>query len=630
MSLSRHLLSWTCPLLLASACAESESFPTRWSAERLRQDGARDESLRWSQDNVSRPLWTRSRQSRVDVNPEAGAVLRVALAPEKVDTPWPLSLEQVRISFARNGKETELPLRVGEPESGGSRPWWSLEALLDAAPSGGGTLQVQIDGMLAHEAGYLLSTPLRYQRKDLGDRPNVVIITVDTLRADVLSCYGYDRPTAPHLDGLAAESMLFERAVSQGCWTLPSYATLFSGQYAVSHGVVHRDHEFADGQVSFVELFAEAGYTTGAVVSGTFTDSHWGFDQGFDSYDDLGMVTDDNQTLSEGFDPKEAMARAEKRVTSEEVTDKALRWLDQQRERRFLLLVHYFDPHSDLVEHPGFSEKFPPRPVPSRYVPEPVQAGMRLPRRGTPQEAAGRKALYEGEVAFTDHHIGRLLEHLRETGLDRETIVVFCADHGDEFLDRVQFGHGHSLFNELVNVPLMFRVPGSGFGAGRCARPVGNLDIATTLLDLCGIEAEKRMQGRSLVELLKDPASAWDHPVYSSRFQPMGPAGQRGPLLWWRVDRGDLTLIESQSPPLRPMLFDWTQDAPQTVNLLPGRIDAAREMRQLYQQELPVFQELLPPVETVVITEDIRDTLDALGYHRSDEPDGGDEPGSGR
>jgi arylsulfatase A-like enzyme len=284
-------------------------------------------------------------------------------------------------------------------------------------------------------------------------------------------------------------------------------------------------------------------------------------------------------------------------------------------------MAHYFDPHYKYLSHPGFTEKFPPR----EPAPRKAKGGRSTPPRGT----AEIRSLYEGEVAFTDHAIGRLLDHVEKLDLYDETIVVLSADHGEELWDRSRRGHGHQLFNELVHVPLIIRIP--GWPPGKIRSPVGNVDIGPTLAELCGIRLDvPQPGGESLVPLLEDPAARRSAPVLSSRF-PMELEEQvaREPRDWYRVDWGDSAYIHVESGRRGSrFLFDWTSDPGQQRNLLEERPVEAREIEALHQRidlELGNLSRRIALLEKLYLTDSIKDQLRALGY-ADDDSAGTDEP----
>jgi len=274
------------------------------------------------------------------------------------------------------------------------------------------------------------------------DLPNVLLITVDTLRADHLETYGYSRRTDPALRGLAMEGIVFDRARSQAPWTLPSMASLFTGLYPSEHGAIFADHRIRSSDVGLAEVMHEAGYRTVAVVSHDFVDSSRGFARGFERFD-------------------ESQIRPEDAVTSMQITDAALRHLrDRPDERPTFLWTHYFDPHFSYVRHPeyGFADDYRGplgKVLPVDLLNERADAAQ---RGGVPMASADvRYAIdvYDEEIAFTDGAIGALLDAARGFDPQRPLLVVFTADHGELFMEHGRFGHDRELYRALTHVPLV-------------------------------------------------------------------------------------------------------------------------------------------------------------------------------
>ena len=327
-------------------------------------------------------------------------------------------------------------------------------------------------------------------------RLNLMIIGVDTLRPDHLGCYGYGRDTSPNIDNLAGRSVLFENVVSQAPWTLPSFATMLTSLYPTQHGAgdIHSQAAGSYGtqmNTSFPPLammLLKQGYSTGAVINAPALAPELGVDRGFESYS--------------------ATPRWDQR-TADKTTEDALSWIDENRDGPFFVFVHYFDPHLDYE---------PPAPYDTLY--DPGYTG-RLGRSFT-REDYGRiesilteendpharaewdhiRALYDGEIRFTDEAVGALLDGLEERGLADNTLIVLMSDHGEEFFDHGGFEHGHTLYNELIRVPLIFSLPGRLPEAMRIGTQVRILDIMPTVLEILGIRPWTHLEGSSLVPLM--------------------------------------------------------------------------------------------------------------------------------
>lgn len=312
-------------------------------------------------------------------------------------------------------------------------------------------------------------------------RPNVLLISIDSLRADHLGCYGYERDTSPAIDALAAAGVLFECAVSQAPWTLPSHASLLTSLYGRTHQTNAIEKRLPPTVPTLAGTLEADGYETAGVVSGTFMQKRFGLDSGFGWYDD---------EIAQ-FDHK----RSHEAVTSPDIHRKAESILDGVEEP-FMLFLHYWDVHYDYDPPAPYDTKFDPGykgKLDSKNFIRSKRIHPEMPARGLQHVVA----LYDGEIAWVDQHIGQLMAALESRGLDERTIVVLTADHGDEFFEHGNKGHSHSLYDELVHVPLIVRGPGALAGH-RVPEPVELIDVMPTVLDLVGTPAPGGLQGRSL------------------------------------------------------------------------------------------------------------------------------------
>ena len=296
----------------------------------------------------------------------------------------------------------------------------------------------------------------------------MLLITIDTLRADRLGLYGYDRPTSPCLDGFAQGAVVFEEAQAAASWTLPSLASVHTAEHPSTHGCWNFGSVLDGSFTTLAELLLAAGYDTACVASHLFATSRHGLQQGF-------VHSDDSYAYPE-VDPAES-------ITSQVISDKAIRFLDQKRdspdEAPWFLWLHYFDPHDEYMQHPGISALF------------------ESPAPREPKQVYGDA--YEGEIRYTDQHVGRVLDALRDDGFTKNTVVVVVADHGEEFDDHGAFRHGHTLYHELVHVPLIVKAPRTP--PRRVQDVVRQVDVLPTIVDLVGLPVPQGA-GRSLVPLM--------------------------------------------------------------------------------------------------------------------------------
>ncbi len=326
------------------------------------------------------------------------------------------------------------------------------------------------------------------------DAPDILLVTIDTLRADRTSAYAYGRPTSPELESIAAEGLLFEHAVSPSPWTLPSLATFHSGLYPTEHGAILLTTKLRRRFVTLAEVLKSRGYDTASFVTQAFAGRAYGVGQGFDTI---------SERLVLGGEP----------TTSARLSDLVGSWLaSRSSERPLFLWVHYFDPHADYVGHDGFdfADTTMEQRVPySRVAPQPA----------TPELAAHVADLYDEEVAFTDRAIGELRRAWEARGSSRRQFTLVTADHGEFFGERGIWGHGKTLYAQVSRVPLLVAgdLPESLRGR-RIDAPVEARMLGQTVLDLAGVRGSPFPRARSLTRLAEgseefQPAITehWDH-----------------------------------------------------------------------------------------------------------------------
>lgn len=337
-------------------------------------------------------------------------------------------------------------------------------------------------------------------RTDPPPRPHVVLISVDTLRADHLGCYGHSRDTSPRLDALAAQGVRFANAFSQASWTLPSHISMMTSQYPHVHGVEQGDQALPESAMTLAEVLSAVGYQTGAIISWVYLAEQYGFDQGFDRFKELlppPHLVDSATTAS---------------FKAEQVTDHAIRWLERRHTKPFFLFVHYFDPHIDYEPPAPFDRMFDPDYQGEAngtfdWLYKFIKGVHHEPETIQPRDLQHVIALYDGEIRYTDTHLGRLFDAIDRTlGLDR-TLIVFTSDHGEELNEHGSMeGHQWTLYEEVVRVPLIFRLPG-GAGADRVVTtPVELIDLPTTILSLLNVAPPTLFQGHDRSRLLTAPA----------------------------------------------------------------------------------------------------------------------------
>jgi arylsulfatase A-like enzyme len=338
--------------------------------------------------------------------------------------------------------------------------------------------------------------------------PSVLVLLVDTLRADRLGCYGARPSPSPNLDRLAARALVFEQAIAQSSWTVPSVATLFTGLHPRSHGAWHALQDgsddggdtlfLPDGLPTLAKEAQRAGITTVGVSANPLVSRGTNFAQGFETFVEFGM---EKRERPDG--------KARDWTAAADVDAKFLTWLRRNRGRRFLAYLHYMEPH-DPYTPPG--ERPPPPPGVSLAIAhgEIYEAAQRINfRGGTPLPepvVAWLRRLYDAEIRGWDAELGRLLPALDALGVGDSTVVVVTADHGEEFQEHGKLRHGADLYDETLHVPLL--IAGPGIAAGRVAEQVQGIDVFPTLAALLGVPAPPAAPGRNVL-LDREPRPAY-------------------------------------------------------------------------------------------------------------------------
>jgi len=413
---------------------------------------------------------------------------------------------------------------------------------------------------------------------DVPEASNVLLLTVDTLRADHLTPYGYERGTSPALDSLASGAVVFESAQASSSWTLPALASVMTGHYTSTHGCWKRRSRLSPAFETLTEVLRDGGYDTACVVSHIFLARNYGLQQGFVHFDTA-------------FDRAEA--HEDTHVSSPRVTREGVAWIENKAggEDRapWFLWLHYFDPHFKYVVHEGQEPSF-----------------------GTD----GVEDLYDNEILFTDRHIGRVLDALERTGLAPRTVVVFFADHGEEFDDHGGKYHGHTLHEELTRIPLIIRAP--GVSAGRVAHPVRTVDIMPTVLELVGLEVPEGLAGASLVPSLSGEVQ--DLPALAE-LRLFGTAHHYDSLV-----AGEWKLIVGREEG-RAALYQLSRDPNEQSDVaaaFPERVNELRERMRAMIGEAEDASHAYAPVADLDLSGSEAHQLKALGY-----TDGDDESGDG-
>jgi len=404
-----------------------------------------------------------------------------------------------------------------------------------------------------------------------------------------MGLYGYERDTTPRLDAFAAESVVYDRAISPTSWTLPAHASLFTGKFTTSHGARYdpegplrlaaafdgrpefegfRARGLGGGQVTLAGMLSDAGYTTAAVVAGPWLKKGMGLDAGFQHHDDADI-------------------HSERGRTAPEVTDAALAWLRDGVASPFFLFLNYFDPHG------------PYRPPVDYFAPFLPETPNPIPKQRLVEEV---NAYYDGELRYMDHHIGRLFDGLRELGLYDDAWIIVTADHGELLGERGLFGHGKSLDEVLVRIPMIVKYPAGEVAPGRSEVPVQLVDVLPTIALRLGLALPPDVQGT--------PLGTGGHPVVSEVYPLEIVEGSHGDVRAWY--EGDLKLVSSANG--NRALYDLAKDPREERSIgwqHPEKVAAMERALDAYLASLPK-----PPADEggAELSPETQEALRGLGY----------------
>ena len=409
--------------------------------------------------------------------------------------------------------------------------------------------------------------------KDVG---GVVIISIDTCRADHLGCYGYSRKTSPNIDAFAAEGILFNHAVTPIPTTLPSHASMLTGTVPLYHGVRDNDnYRLAASNVTLAEILQENGFKTGAVIGAFVLDSQFGLDQGFDTYEDEMGQVEKKVLLHNERDAKEG-------------TRLALAWLQEHYKDKFFLFLHYFDPHTPYRFHKEFA--FSSLPV---FV--------------------FSKDRYDSEIAYTDRCIGRVLDMLKSLDLYDTTLIIVTGDHGEGLGQHGEDTHSYFIYHSTLHVPMIIRIPGSPEGI-IINETVGLIDVVPTVCGVLGIPVQANVQGENLCGLFSGNTDSFkNRAIYCEALQPT--KFGLDPLLG--LVSGRWKYIHTSNPEL----YDLKDDPHESRNLISQNIQQAGVMQAQLKTILQNANITDPVDSKMAIDAETRNRLESLGYLASQTVD---------
>jgi arylsulfatase A-like enzyme/Flp pilus assembly protein TadD len=402
-------------------------------------------------------------------------------------------------------------------------------------------------------------------RAQVKSAPNVVVITIDTLRADHLGCYGDQQIRTPNIDALAAEGARFERAYTPVPVTLPAHTVIFTGTYPLLSGM----HDFSGNklnpeQPTLASVLKQHGYVTGAVVGSAVLDSRFGLNQGFDFYYDH---FDFNRLQESNLEEMERPGNL--------VADEALKWLGENRKNKFFLWMHLYDPHYPYRPPAPFREQYKDRP-------------------------------YDGEIAFADAQVGRLIAYLKANGLYQNTLIVLAGDHGEGLGEHGEKNHGFFIYNATLHVPMIVRLPGAA--KPRVVAELASLaDLMPTVLNVLRLEVPAQVQGVNLLPLMSAKSSEEARSLYAETFLP------RLHFNWSELRAVETEKYHFIDAP-KPELYDLSKDPGETQNLFAEKKAVGEEMRARLTSVIAKYSNGTELAQKTGLDPALMERLKSLGY----------------
>lgn len=417
------------------------------------------------------------------------------------------------------------------------------------------------------------------------NKPNIILISIDTLRADHLSCYGYRRKTSPNIDTFAEKSLVFTNAISTSSWTVPAHASMFTGLYPSRHGLMQSPQpgKLPETIKTLAEILGEFGYFTAGFHGGGYLSSYFGFNRGFDVYSSKGSRIEHN-------------------------LNNCLRWINRHRKDRFFLFLHGSNCHVPLS---------PPKEFDIYSLG--INAEYNTNRRSmyswekpkTNEELEYIVAKYDGEIRYMDHLIAKLIDEITRLKIIDNTIIILTADHGEEFMEHGQIGHIRTLYEELIHIPLIVSLP-DGYAAKSINRPVSLVNIVPTVLDILQIRQKNNLDGRSLLPFIENGNDDADSLVISETGKdPHKKIGDEPPREDYKVPE----FIRSARTKDWKLILDKNDNPIELYNLL----DDKNERHNRINDNLPAIAEAKLKLENMLKELGLRSFKDDLANTDSED-----------
>ncbi len=449
------------------------------------------------------------------------------------------------------------------------------------------------------------SSPILYRAQPYraDNRPNFILISLDTLRADRLGCYGYHRQTSPNIDRFARDAFLFENCIAPTSWTLPSHTSVFTGLHPAAQGpldILPAFRRVEARETTLSEVARQSGYLTAAYTEGGWVRGALGFAQGFELYSDgKSDITGD----------------------AENTFHHALMWVRKFSAQPFFVFIHTYQTHQPYNPPPRFAAMFD-----TGYT-DPPDEDIVYPKRNRSEPYNERiEALYDGEVAFTDDVLGKLLDEVRKMNLLENTLIIVFSDHGEEFLEHGDFSHGNTLYDEVLKVPLIIRLAGDNPPSGRVTRQVSLTDLYATVVEMLQVEGSSPARTpndcMSLLPLIRPSKTrkSYDKKTIVGELYVNPQARGCNEPGWWihSVRTEDWKYLFSAKNG-KEELYDLRNDPAEKNNIAAenqGQVEQCRESLGLFLRTVAAHHAPSPAAEhrVVPLTEHDRRQMKALGY----------------
>jgi len=438
---------------------------------------------------------------------------------------------------------------------------------------------------------FLTIYPWHVSSSQVNPPHGIILISLDTLRADHLGVYGYHRNTSPSIDAFSRESIVFEHAVAQASWTLPSHMSIMTSLYPSFHGVygMTKNKYLSSKHVTLAELLREGGYRTAAFTDGGWMHPAFGFHQGFDVYDGK---------------QKEGIAK---------ILPKVKKWLDENRSNPFFLFVHCLDIHAPYDPPPPYNTIFHDFTYTGKL--ENILAASEKKTQLNDEDIRHFVALYDGGIRYTDEKIGEFLSYLRESGLEDQSVIIIISDHGEEFMEHGGLLHEQLYYRPNLQIPLIMRIPDYPRKETRVNELVQSIDLLPTILEISGLPPHPEAQGKSVLPLIKKKRKNFINRIAGKIFHPRQ-KDSRSAFAEHETD--DYSIITNgyqliyDTKPFSIQLFDLKDDPLAQNNI-------AKDHDAIVERLLSQFKEVYSTkpgdkVPTLTLDEQTREQLKALGY----------------